>query len=174
VADFYATFDGNSSYRAHATIVQSSQDQAGNYSTVSGQEFVEKLAGSGYATSATGNYGGISGDITIPADGWAPYDFSQYAQKLIGSGSRNVNHDPDGTKTASGAFGASDAHGGNFGFASGSWALGLTPIPRGGWLMDSNGVPRRAVAYVNDAAGVPRPALPYVNDASGVPRLATL
>jgi len=132
VADFYATFDGNSSYRAHLVIVQTSQDQAGNYSNVYGSEYVERTAGSGYATSATGNYGGISGDLTVPGDGWAPYDFTLYTQKLIGQGTGQVFHNSDGTKTATGAFGASDAHGGNFGFASGPWALGLTPIPRTG------------------------------------------
>ena len=62
--------------------------------------------------------------------GWPPYDFTAYSSKTLGAGSGSVAHNADGTKTAVGSFAASDTAGGNMGSASGSWALGLTAIPR--------------------------------------------
>lgn len=130
MADFYATFSSLSSYQAHLVVNQASQSIEGNYSADNWAEYVEKLAGSGYFTGGSGNTGGIGGDISGAANGWAPYDFRSYTQRLIGSGSGNVAHNADGTKTASGSFAAADSAGGNMGSASGSWALGQTTIPR--------------------------------------------
>ena len=145
MADFYAGFSALPQYRLHAVIWQAWQDVAGNFSNVGGQEIVEKLSGSGYYTGSAGNAGQIDGDIYVGAGGWAPYDFSAYWTKLIGSGSGNVTHNPDGTKVASGSFSANDSAGGNMGAAFGYWALGLTTIPRGAldrydgstWKMDA-------------------------------------
>lgn len=130
MADFYATFSSLSSYQAHLVVNQASQSIEGNYSVDNWAEYVEKLAGSGYFTFGSGNTGGIGGDISGAANGWAPYDFRSYTQRLIGSGSGNVAHNADGTKTASGSFAAADTAGGNMGSASGSWVLGQTTIPR--------------------------------------------
>lgn len=130
MADFYAGFSGSGSYQTHLVVNQASQNQGGNYSTDNWALYVEKTAGSGFWTNGSGNTGGISGDLTGSANGWAPYDFTLYTQKLIGSGSGNVTHAADGTKTASGGFSANDSAGGNFGSSSGSWSLGQTRIPK--------------------------------------------
>jgi len=130
MADFYKTFSGNSSYRLHCRITQGSQSQASNYTNVNGWLWVEKLSGSGYYTGNSGNTGSITGSIGVSASGWAPYDFSSYSSKLIGSDTDKVYHSSDGTKTASGSYAANDSNGGNFGSASGSWSLGLTRIPK--------------------------------------------
>lgn len=139
MADFYAGFSALPQYQLHARVVQSSQNVPGNYSTDSWWEWVEKLSGSGYYTGSSGNSGGISGDISGGAGGWAPYDFTSYSSLLIGSGSGNIAHNADGTKTASGSFSASDSAGGNMGSASGSWALAQTPIPRQAFKRSSAG-----------------------------------
>lgn len=130
MADFYAGFSGSGSYQLHLVVNQASQNQGGNYSTDNWALYVEKTAGSGFWTSSSGNTGGISGDISGSANGWAPYDFTGYTQKLIGSGSGNVAHNADGTKTASGGFSANDSAGDNFGSSSGSWSLAQTRIPK--------------------------------------------
>jgi hypothetical protein len=145
MADFYTTFSGNSSYRSHATITQVSQSTAGNTSQVSGVLKIEKLSGSGFWTTNSGNTGSISGDISVSANGWAPYDFRDYSSKTIGSGTSTVTHNTDGTKTASGSYAANDSAGGNFGSANGSWSLALTTI------VATPGVPTSAAcSYVSD------------------------
>lgn len=131
MADFYSTFSALPQYRLHMVVTQGTQNIPGNYTNVPGSVTVEKLSGGGYFTGNSGNSGSISGDISVSAGGWAPYDFTAYSSRTIGSGSGNVTHNPDGTKTASGSYAASDSAGGNMGSASGSWALGLTAIPRG-------------------------------------------
>jgi hypothetical protein len=128
MADFYTTFSGNSSYRHHARVTQGAQNIAGNSSSCSGWLWVEKTGGSGYFTSNSGNTGSMSGDVSFGGGGWAPYDFRSYSSKQIGSGSANVAHNSNGTKTASGSYAANDSAGGNFGSANGSWSLGLTTI----------------------------------------------
>lgn len=139
MADFYAGFSGSGSYQTHLVVNQASQNIPGNYSTDNWAEYVEKTAGSGFWTFGSGNTGGISGDLSGSANGWAPYDFRGYTQKLIGAGSGNVAHGADGTKTATGGFSADDSAGGNFGSSSGSWALGQTPIPRQAFKRSSTG-----------------------------------
>lgn len=132
MADFYAGFSVLSQYRAHCQILETAVDTAGNASTVTGYEWVEKLSGSGYSTGNSGNGGGIYGDISVGGGGWAPYSFTGgTTSKLIAAGSGVVGHNVDGTRTASGSYDANDNNGGNMGYASGSWALGLTPIARG-------------------------------------------
>jgi len=131
VADFYAAFSILPQYQLHTVITAGAQSIPGNSTSVSGAEYVEKLSGSGFFTGNSGNTGSISGDISVGASGWAPYNFATLPTKLIGSGSGTVVHNPDGTKTAAGSFAANDSAGGNMGSASGSWALGLTRIPRG-------------------------------------------
>lgn len=130
MADFYKTFSALSQYRLHATISEYSVSPPNNYSRVSSVLKVEKTLGSGYSTGNSGNTGGINGSINIGAIAWAPYDFSAYSSRQIGSGIGTVYHESDGTKTASGTYFANDSAGGNMGSASASWALGLTPIDR--------------------------------------------
>jgi hypothetical protein len=131
VADFYATFSVLTQYRLHAVITQGAQEIPNNRSIGNGWLYVEKLSGTGYFSNNSGNTGSISGDIFVPADGWAPYNFQSYTSRLIGSGSSWITHNSDGTRTASGSFQANDNNGGNMGSAGGGWALGLTTIPRG-------------------------------------------
>ena len=131
MADFYATFSTLPAYQLHTVITQGAQSIAGNSTTVNGSEYVEKLSGSGVFTSSSGNTGNISGDIFLGGGGWAPYNFASLPTKLIANGSGTVVHNPDGTKTAAGSFTANDSAGANMGSATGSWALGLTRIPRG-------------------------------------------
>ncbi len=132
MAEFIAGFSALPQYQLRCSITQGAQNIPGNATTVNGALYVEKLSGSGYVNYTSGNSGGISGDIAVGAGGWSPYDFTAYTSRLIGSGSGSVAHNADGTKTASGSFSAADtAGGGNMGSASGGWALGLTPIPRG-------------------------------------------
>jgi hypothetical protein len=130
VAFFYATFAGNSQYRARLTVTQESQNAADNDSYLSALLQVQKLSGTGYSTNNSGNDSSVSGDVSVSGGAWAPYDFSNYLTKSIASGGGTVAHNADGTKTAAGSFAANDDDGGNFGLASGSWSLGLTPIQR--------------------------------------------
>jgi hypothetical protein len=130
VADFYSTFAGNSQYRTHCRVTAGAQSAAGNSTAVTALLEGQKLSGGGYWTSASGNTASVSGDVAFSANGWAPYDFRNYSTKTFGSDTDSVVHGADGTKTAAGSYAANDSAGGNFGAASGSWALGLTPIPR--------------------------------------------
>jgi len=129
MADFYTTFSGNSDYRLHLRVLAGSQSSSSNYTNLSGTLWVEKTSGSGYLTYNTGNSGSVTGSIFFGVVKWAPYDFSSYSSKQIGSGANSVTHDSNGNKTATGNYSASDSAGGNFGSASGSYSLGLTRIP---------------------------------------------
>lgn len=131
MADFYTLFSIRPQYQLHAGIYAGAQSIPGNSSAVTGALYVEKLSGTGFFTASSGNTGGVSGDIAFSGAGWAPYDFTGATFKTLGTGGGTVTHNPDGTKTASGSYAAADSAGGNLGSASGSWALGLTPIPRG-------------------------------------------
>lgn len=131
MADFYATFSDNASYRAHLAVVEVSQNIEANSSSDDWAIWVEKTAGFGYATGATGNSSAIDGSINATGPAWAPYDFSAYSSLLIAAANATVAHDADGTKTASGTFAAFDDAGLNFGTAAAVWALAQTPIPRG-------------------------------------------
>ena len=157
MADFYTTFSGNSQYRHHVRVLQSSQTIADNYSRVSGWQWVEKLSGSGFWANSSGNTGSISGDISVSSNGWAPYDFRSYSSLFIGSDTDTVYHNADGTKTASGTYAANDSAGGNFGSANGSWSLGLTTI------VDTPDTPTDVTGtYVSDtqvSVGWARPAV---------------
>jgi len=129
MADFYKTFSGNSDYRTHLRVLAGSQSSSSNYTNLSGTCWVEKTSGSGYLTYNSGNSGSVTGSIFFGIIAWAPYDFSSYSSKQIGSGANSVTHDSNGNKTASGSYSASDSAGGNFGSASASYSLGLTRIP---------------------------------------------
>jgi len=145
MADFYKTFSGNSQYRSHLRVLQGAQNRAGNSTVISGTEWIEKTSGSGYLTYNSGNTGGCFGDLAFGAIAWAPYDFTAYSSKQIGSGSDTVVHNSNGTKIAAGTYAANDSAGGNFGSANGSWSLGLTTI------VDTPDTPTSvACAYVSD------------------------
>lgn len=136
---FYSTFSALPQYQLHGEVSQTSQNIPGNSSLDSWWLWVEKLSGGGYYSGNSGNSGGISGSLSGSANGWAPYDFTAYSSRLIGSGSGTVAHNADGTKTASGSFSASDSAGGNMGSASMSWAMAQTPIPRQAFKRSSAG-----------------------------------
>lgn len=120
------TFSSRSQYDLVLTVVQSSQNIASNYSTVSISLRIDESPNWGSWSNSALTWSWNVGGQT--ASGSTTYDFRNYDTLLLSSTSRNIAHNSDGTKSIS--FSASAGGGTTIGSASCSGSMGLTTIPR--------------------------------------------
>lgn len=124
----YDTVLSNSDYILRLIVNQSSQNITNNTSSVAWSLRIIKGSGSGkwsfYTKTWSVNIGGQTASGSISG-----YDFRNYTELILGSGSFTITHNADGTKTISnsGSFSEAQINVGN-GTASGN--LALTTIPR--------------------------------------------
>lgn len=124
----YDTVLSNSDYILRLIVNQSSQDVANNTSSVAWSLRIIKGSGSGkwsfYTKTWSVNIGGQTASGSISG-----YDFRNYTELILGSGSFTITHNADGTKTISNSGSFSEAQI-NVGTGTASGSLALTTIPR--------------------------------------------
>lgn len=162
-----ATFSGNGNYYIDVDAAVTSQNIAGNYSTVYYRVYVVKTSGSGFWSGASGantayaRFTGTGGYLEVwNASGFA-YDFrngSNSGSFLWTEGTVNIAHNADGT----GSYDfASEIRLDGLGTATaGTGSRGLPRIPRGP-RVKTGGTWRNTICYVK-VGGTWRIALPYV------------
>ena len=128
MAQALGTFSGRSNHRLRLEVQQASQNIGGNYSTINWQLYIERTAASSSYYLSPGGSSSTTINGNVWNGGGFSYDFRSTAVYQLGSGSYNVGHAADGTKTLS--YSASVNAPGTIGNASGSGSFVLTTIPR--------------------------------------------
>lgn len=116
----------SSQYELDWDIAQSSQNIAGNTSSVYGRLIIRKKSGSGYWSNTACSWNvNINGAVY---SGTFTYDFRNYGELTLWSGNVTVTHNDDGTKTInSSGYANMNSPSGN---ATVGRTLTLTTIPR--------------------------------------------
>lgn len=116
----------SSQYELDWDIAQSSQNIAGNTSSVYGRLIIRKKSGSGYWSNNACSWNVNINGTTY--SGTFTYDFRNYGELTLWSGNVTVAHNADGTKTInSSGYANMNSPSGN---ATVGRTLGLTTIPR--------------------------------------------
>lgn len=124
-----ATFSGTFGNYTHTlTVNVASQNVANNTTTLNWSYAIHRNVGAG---SGSWNYDGINWSVSINGSGWSGktgFDFRDYADLLVATGSLNVVHNSDGNKTiSSSAFWGYNTSNFPGGTVSGNMALPRIP-----------------------------------------------
>jgi len=148
---------GNFTHTLDVTIL--GQDIAGNYTTVSYSYNIHRnTSASGAAFGGPRNFSvGLEGGLDTQS---RSFDFRAYADLVVVSGSVNVAHNADGSKSISASFnGPNPTFTSGFPIASGAGTLVLPTIPRGPKVA-VGAAWQQSVAYC-EVAGVWRNCIVY-------------
>lgn len=130
MAEYTKTLSGGSAssqYRLRMVVTESNVSIENNTSQVNVSLYLEKLSGSGYY-SYDGKPWNINIGGSVVASGNKTYDFRSYSSLLLGTGTKTITHNSDGSGSVavSGYFSSSPY----LGSATVSGTFTLTTIPR--------------------------------------------
>ena len=130
MAEYTKTLSGGSAssqYRIRMVVTESNVNINNNTSVVNVTAYLDKLSGSGYYSS-DGKPWNIKIDGSTVASGNKTYDFRNYKTLTLGSGSKTITHNSDGSKSvAVSAYFSSSPY---LGSATVSATFNLTTIAR--------------------------------------------
>ena len=130
MAEYTKTLSGGSAssqYRIRMVVTESNVNINNNTSVVNVTAYLDKLSGSGYYSS-DGKPWNIKIDGSTVASGNKTYDFRNYTTLTLGSGSKTITHNSDGSKSvAVSAYFSSSPY---LGSATVSATFNLTTIAR--------------------------------------------
>ena len=101
MAEYTKTLSGGSAssqYRIRMVVTESNVNINNNTSVVNVTAYLDKLSGSGYYSS-DGKPWNIKIDGSTVASGNKTYDFRKYTTLTLGSGSKTITHNSDGSKS---------------------------------------------------------------------------
>ena len=101
MAEYTKTLSGGSAssqYRIRMVVTESDVNINNNTSKVNVTAYIDKLSGSGYFSN-DGKPWNIKIDGSTVASGNKTYDFRNYTTLTLGSGSKTITHNSDGSKS---------------------------------------------------------------------------